>query len=99
MVLEGLLAFQDSGRVAEDGPDGEPRWRYELIVSPDDLSMGPFFRALLRVEAELLLHEADELSSVGLMRTADERRGEAFFLLARRVCEEIRRFSAARTVA
>ena len=88
LVLEGLLALQGSGHV-EEGPDGAPRARYDLTVSPDDLSMGPFIRALMRVEAELILRDADELTSVALMRTHDERRADALLLLARRVAEEI----------
>lgn len=89
LVLEGLLAIQRSGHV-EDGPDGEPRTRYDLTVSPDDLAMGPFIRALMRVEAELILRDADELACVALMRTDHERRACALLLLARRVAEEIR---------
>lgn len=89
LVLEGLLALQGSGHV-EDGPEGEPRTRYDVTVSPDDLSMGPFIRALMRVEAELILRDADELACVALMRTDDERRADALLLLARRVAEEIR---------
>ena len=90
LVLEGLVAVQSSALV-EDGPDGEPLTRYALNVSPDDLSMGPFVRALMRVEAELILRDADELASVALRRTDPERRLDALLLLACRVGEEIDR--------
>jgi len=51
--------------------------------------MGPFVRALMRVEAELILRDADELACVALMRTDHERRADALLLLTRRVAEEI----------
>jgi hypothetical protein len=43
----------------------------------------------MRVEAELILRDADALACVALMRTDEERRADALLLLARRVCEEI----------
>ena len=45
----------------------------------------------MRVEAELILRDADELACVALMRTDDERRADALLLLARRVGEELQR--------
>jgi hypothetical protein len=88
LVLRGLQALQRSGHI-EEGMDGELLERYDLTVSPDDVTMGPFVRALMRVEAELILRDADALACVALMRTDEERRADALLLLARRVCEEI----------
>lgn len=46
----------------------------------------PFVRALMRVEAELLLHEADRLTAPDApVRTDDERRADAFTALVLRV--------------
>ncbi|WP_405490294.1 DUF222 domain-containing protein [Nocardia sp. NBC_00511] len=54
---------------------------------PADL-MVPFARALLRIEAELLLHDADEFTAQdGEPRTQDERRADAFTALLLRLSE------------
>ena len=90
LVLEGVVAYLDSGRVVK-GPDGTARVCFQLPSGADDLTMGPFVRALMRVEAEMLAREADELASVTRMRSDEERRGAAVILLTRRICEEIER--------
>ncbi|MFQ6326598.1 hypothetical protein ACLMAL_10710 [Nocardia sp. CWNU-33] len=66
----------------ESGPDGEYIVNGDL---PPEVAP-PFIRAVMRVEAELLLHDA-ELVTVegGEPRTPEERRTDAFVALLLRV--------------
>jgi hypothetical protein len=91
LVLEGMLALRRPAVSVEDGSDVGAHTRYDLAANPDDLAMGPLLRALMRVEAELLLRDADELACASMRRSDTARRGNAFVLLARRVCEEMDR--------
>lgn len=91
LVLEGMLAVRPYRPFLEVGPDGVTRTLVDLAGNPHDLSMGPFLRALMRVEAELLLRDADEVGCAAMRRTDAERRGNAFAVLARRVCVEMDR--------
>jgi hypothetical protein len=47
----------------------------------------PFMRALMRVEAELLLRAADRLTEASEEQDESDRRAEAFVLLVRRIAE------------
>ncbi|NNH76021.1 hypothetical protein HLB23_40290 [Nocardia uniformis] len=50
--------------------------------------MVPFTRALMRIEAELLLHDADRVTAEsGEPRTQSQRRHDAFFALVLRIDE------------
>lgn len=50
----------------------------------------PFIRAIMRVEAELLLHDAQFVTvDEGEPRTPDERRQDAFLALALRVTDKL----------
>ncbi|QIS16216.1 DUF222 domain-containing protein [Nocardia arthritidis] len=66
----------------ESGPDGEYIINGDL---PPEVAP-PFIRAIMRVEAELLLHDA-ELVTVesGEPRSPEERRADAFVALVLRV--------------
>ncbi|ONM47586.1 DUF222 domain-containing protein [Nocardia donostiensis] len=50
----------------------------------------PFIRAIMRVEAELLLHDAEFVTiDEGEPRTPEERRADAFLALALRVTDNL----------
>ncbi|MET8797841.1 hypothetical protein ABZV91_15565 [Nocardia sp. NPDC004568] len=50
----------------------------------------PFIRAIMRVEAELLLHDAEFVTiDEGEPRTPEERRADAFLALALRVTDSL----------
>jgi hypothetical protein len=69
----------------EETPDGDCVVDGEL---PADVAPA-FIRALMRVEAELLLHDADRITAgVGAVRTADERRADAFVALLLRAVDD-----------
>jgi hypothetical protein len=51
---------------------------------------GPLWRAILRVEAELLLADADAMASgTYAARTPNQRRADAFVLVAERIGEAV----------
>lgn len=61
---------------------------YECRFSLEQDVSGPFLRALMRVEAELLLQDADRLTgSWADWRTSDQRRADAFVALTLRVAD------------
>ncbi|HYW61971.1 MAG TPA: DUF222 domain-containing protein [Bradyrhizobium sp.] len=66
------------------GPNGEGVLAGKL---PQELAE-PFTRALMRIEAEQLLNDADLLkATIGETRTQSERRADAFTALVRRLYE------------
>ena len=68
-------------------PDGSVSLK--LRLEPD--AAAPLRRALMRVEAELLLEDADQLrpDNSDELRTEDQRRYDAFFELVQRLGETI----------
>ncbi|MBY8863693.1 hypothetical protein K7711_45015 [Nocardia sp. CA2R105] len=68
----------------ESGPDGSYIVNGDL---PPDVAP-PFIRAIMRIEAELLLHDARQVTvDRGEPRTPEERRADAFLALALRVTD------------
>ena len=68
----------------EDGPDGSCVVNGDL---PPEVAP-PFIRAIMRIEAELLLHDAEQVTvERGEPRSPDERRTDAFLALALRVTD------------
>ena len=68
----------------ESGPDGSYIVNGDL---PPEVAP-PFIRAILRIEAELLLHDAEQVAlGKGEPRTQEERRTDAFLALALRVTD------------
>ncbi|MFI9510820.1 hypothetical protein [Nocardia sp. NPDC052566] len=68
----------------ESGPDGEYIVNGDL---PPEVAP-PFIRAIMRIEAELLLHDAEQVTvETGEPRSPDERRADAFVALALRVTD------------
>lgn len=66
--------------------DDEGMWRSEFALEPEIGT--PFGRALMRVEADLLLEDADRLGDPDVEdRTPDQRRADALLALALRVGE------------
>jgi hypothetical protein len=67
-------------RVGRDG-----MWHIDGVFQP--AVAAPLFRALTRIEAELLLHDADHISAAQLEppRTVERRRADALVALAVRV--------------
>lgn len=64
--------------------DDEGMWRSEVALEPEIGT--PFGRALMRVEAELLLADADRLGEPEVEeRTPDQRRADALVALAARM--------------
>jgi hypothetical protein len=64
---------------------------YRIDVELDAPTGDPLARALMRVEAEMLLHDADSIGSGagGRLRDPDQRRADAFVELTHRVYEAI----------
>ncbi|MQY23741.1 MULTISPECIES: DUF222 domain-containing protein [Nocardia] len=68
----------------ESGPDGSYIVNGDL---PPEVAP-PFIRAIMRIEAELLLHDARQVTvDRGEPRTPEERRADAFLALALRVTD------------
>jgi hypothetical protein len=68
----------------ESGPDGSYIVNGDL---PPEVAP-PFIRAIMRIEAELLLHDAEQVTvDRGEPRTPEERRADAFLALALRVTD------------
>lgn len=68
----------------ESGPDGSYIVNGDL---PPEVAP-PFIRAIMRIEAELLLHDALQVTiDHGEPRTPEERRADAFLALALRVTD------------
>ncbi|BCK58927.1 MULTISPECIES: hypothetical protein [Nocardia] len=68
----------------EDGPDGSYIVNGDL---PPEVAP-PFIRAIMRIEAELLLHDAEQVTvERGEPRSPEERRTDAFLALALRVTD------------
>jgi hypothetical protein len=68
----------------ESGPDGSYIVNGDL---PPEVAP-PFIRAIMRIEAELLLHDALQVTvDRGEPRTPEERRADAFLALALRVTD------------
>lgn len=85
-----LLLRALAGITLEHMPNGWARVGGEMAPEPG----AAFLRALMRLEAELLLEEADDLvAGGGETRTPEQRRHDAFAELARRIGEAV----AART--
>lgn len=58
----------------------------ELTVKLPDDQLAPFCRALMRVEAELLVADAVDMVGIYPDRTTNEREADAFLLLLKRIC-------------
>lgn len=69
--------------ILEAGPGGGVR--VALSLNHDDGAC--LTRALMRIEAELLLHDATQVNFTGPPRTAAQRRADAFVALALRVVD------------
>ncbi len=68
--------------------DDEGRWRTEVALESEIGT--PFGRALMRVEAELLLEDADRLGEPGgEERTPDQRRADALLALTLRMSDAL----------
>lgn len=73
----------------EMSEEHDGRVELEADLAPD--VGAPFMRALLRVEAELLLADADGLlDDARPLRTPDQRRADAFVALTQRVVDAVR---------
>ncbi len=72
-------------------PEPDGMWLFDLRLQPPQAA--PLFRALMRVEAELLVQDADSISDAHLEppRTDDQRRVDAFVALAMRIRDAARR--------
>ncbi|MEV5648416.1 hypothetical protein AB0L57_09215 [Nocardia sp. NPDC052254] len=69
----------------EDGEDGSYIVNGDL---PPEVAP-PFIRAIMRIEAELLLHDAEQVTvERGEPRSPEERRTDAFVALALRVTDD-----------
>lgn len=80
--MDALLAAFSS--ILAQSSFEEGWWRAHATLTPDVAY--PFRRALMRVEAELLSADADQLAeSPAAERTADQRRYDAVMALAERV--------------
>ena len=69
-----ILAAASKSRLLRRTPSGGGT--FDLTLTPDET--GPFFRALMRAEAELLMDDADAFEPLGPLRTPDQRRADAF---------------------
>lgn len=69
--------------IFEPGPRGGVRVSGSLTHDEGACLM----RALMRVEAELMLHDADRVNFTGDPRTATQRRADAFVALTLRVAD------------
>ncbi len=63
--------------------------RYQLNVEMSSAGAGPFVRALMRAEAELLLLDADDFDSDVARRTPDQRRVDALLNVAKAASEAL----------
>jgi hypothetical protein len=81
-LLPGLLAFRDAA-VYDD------RGGFQSAVTLEPEVAQPLFRAMMRVEAELLLEDADNLGSDAHEdRTHEQRAADALVRLAVRIGEK-----------
>ncbi|NNH76014.1 hypothetical protein HLB23_40250 [Nocardia uniformis] len=80
-VLERALSYlATTSSISEAG--------YFSAELPSHL-MAPFTRAIMRIEAELLLHDADKVTAeAGEPRTHSQRRHDAFLALLMRIDEQ-----------
>ena len=80
--VEALLpGLQKLSRSLRPSPDG--LYRAEVRLTPDEVV--PLQRALLRVEAELLCEDADQLATTEVGRTYELRRADAVLRLVEAV--------------
>jgi hypothetical protein len=91
---DGTLAGEPIGQlhailremILAGGEDGSVR--VTLSLNHDDGAC--LVRALMRIEAELLLHDAEHVNLTGSPRTAQQRRADAFVALALRAMDSQR---------
>ena len=84
--VEDLLAvFRNLDVAAERDVDGLT----DVSLKLNDAENAIFRRALMRLEAELLVEDADglDVESMATLRTSPQRRHDAFMLLLQRVIE------------
>jgi hypothetical protein len=84
--VDDLVRMLTQIQLEQPGPDGS--YRFHCHVKKEEWA--PFVRALMRIEAELLLHDADLVDASGIEpRTSEQRRADAFVALALRVQEAV----------
>jgi len=85
--LQALVAA-----LIECKPERIENGSYKVDAELDTATGAPLARALMRVEAEMLLADAEAIRPdlAGGMRTPDQRRADAFLELAHRVHDAIR---------
>ncbi|MGH8887855.1 MAG: hypothetical protein ACRDYX_22350 [Egibacteraceae bacterium] len=75
-------------QIQMDQPASDGSYRFHFDVKNE--VWAPFLRALMRIEAELLLHDADLVNaSQPEPRTPDQRRADALVALALRVQDAV----------
>jgi len=76
-LLLALTKLTDGMRITRDGS-------YLFTARMDPTEAAPLRRALMRIEAELLCEDADQIGGAGeVERTYDERRGDALVRLVK----------------
>ena len=83
-LLEVLLEMREQSAFE---PDADGMCRIDVTLPTARLV--PLWRAVMRVEAELLLQDAATLTSFDGLRTPDQRRCDAFLALALRVSDAL----------
>ena len=79
LLAEALLQFD-----LQEQPDGT--WSVTTLLQPD--VGNPFVRALMRVEARLLLEDADRVGTPGAeYRTPEQRKADALVILVTAVAQ------------
>ncbi len=82
-LIPALQEVVKDAQVDEDG-----MWSGAFALEPETGT--PFMRALMRIEAELLLEDADRLGeAVGEERTPDQRRADALLALTLRMSDAL----------
>lgn len=84
--VDDLARLMTQIQPGSPSPDGSYRFHFQF----KNEEWAPLVRALMRIEAELLLHDADLVHPSQLEpRTSDQRRADAFVALALRVQDAV----------